>query len=52
VLRAAFLVNGEDAETFRDRATDLEQQWESGELSLELTGPWPAYNFSAPEDEQ
>ena len=52
VLRAAFLVNGEDAEIFRDRATDLEQQWESGELWLELTGPWPAYNFSAPEDEQ
>ncbi len=52
VLRAAFLVHGENADTFRERATALEQQWKSGELSLELTGPWPAYNFSAPDDEQ
>jgi len=38
VKRAAF-------EEFRDAAERLAQEHQAGGIRLELTGPWPVYNF-------
>lgn len=41
----AFLVNRRDFEQFREAAERLAQENQSAGIRLELTGPWPVYNF-------
>lgn len=43
----AFLVKRAGFEEFRAAAEDLAQENLSAGVRLELTGPWPAYNFSS-----
>ena len=43
----AFLIKRSDFETFRDAAERLAQEHQAAGVRLELTGPWPAYNFTA-----
>jgi hypothetical protein len=43
----AFLVKRSQFEEFRAAAERLAQEYASAGVRLELTGPWPAYNFSA-----
>ena len=45
----AFLVKRSEFEVFRDAAERLAQQHQSAGVRLELTGPWPAYNFTVLE---
>jgi len=42
----AFLVPRSRFENFREAAEQLAQRMESSGIRLELTGPWPAYNFA------
>ena len=42
----AFLVKRSEFEEFRDAAERLAQEHQTAGIRLELTGPWPAYNFS------
>jgi len=48
-LRAkfAFLVEKSEFLRFRDTAERLAQEHQTAGVRLELTGPWPAYNFTA-----
>lgn len=41
----AFLVKRPGFEEFRDAAEGLAQEHQAAGIRLELTGPWPAYNF-------
>jgi hypothetical protein len=41
----AFLVNRKDFEEFRETAERLAQENKAAGVRLELTGPWPVYNF-------
>ena len=43
----AFLVKRSTFEEFRDAAERLAQEHQSAGVRLELTGPWPVYNFCA-----
>jgi hypothetical protein len=43
----AFLVLKTQFENFRAAAELLAQQMESAGIKIELTGPWPAYNFAS-----
>lgn len=47
--KLAFLVERERFPEFRDAAEALAQKYEPAGFRLELTGPWPAYNFAAGE---
>jgi hypothetical protein len=42
----AFLIKRADFETFRDAAERLAETHQATGVRLELTGPWPAYNFT------
>lgn len=42
----AFLVKRSEFESFRDAAERLAQEHQVAGVRLELTGPWPAYNFT------
>ena len=42
----AFLIKKSVFENFRDAAEGLAQEHQAAGVRLELTGPWPAYNFS------
>ena len=42
----AFLIEKSGFENFRDAAERLAQEHQSAGVRLELTGPWPAYNFT------
>ena len=42
----AFLVTKSSFDAFRDAAERLAQEHQAAGLRLELTGPWPAYNFT------
>lgn len=42
----AFLVKRSEFETFRDAAERSAQVHQTAGVRLELTGPWPAYNFT------
>jgi arginyl-tRNA synthetase len=48
-LRAkfAFLIKKSVFENFRNAAERLAQEHQNAGVRLELTGPWPAYNFTA-----
>jgi hypothetical protein len=41
----AFLVKRSEFEEFRDAAERLAQEHQTAGIRLELTGPWPVYNF-------
>ena len=41
----AFLVKRSSFEEFRDAAERLAQENQAAGVRLELTGPWPVYNF-------
>jgi hypothetical protein len=41
----AFLIKRSEFETFRDAAERLAQEHQTAGVRLELTGPWPVYNF-------
>jgi gas vesicle protein GvpL/GvpF len=43
----AFLVKRAEFEEFRDAAEKLAQEHQAAGVRLELTGPWPVYNFCA-----
>jgi hypothetical protein len=42
----AFLVKRSEFEEFRDAAERLAEEHLAAGVRLELTGPWPAYNFT------
>jgi len=42
----AFLIQQSDFDRFRDAAEKLAQEHQRAGVRLELTGPWPAYNFT------
>jgi hypothetical protein len=46
-LNAAYLVSGDQAEAFHAKVAVLAQQYRPQGLRIDLTGPWPPYNFSA-----
>lgn len=43
----AFLIKRSEFESFRDAAERLAQEHQTAGVRLELTGPWPAYNFTS-----
>ena len=45
VLNGVYLVPDEAAQEFRERTRALAAEFGDLELDVELTGPWPAYNF-------
>lgn len=45
VLNAAYLVDEDRAEAFAALVNELGLRYDAVGLALELTGPWPAYNF-------
>ena len=45
----AFLVKRSGFEEFRDAAERLAQEHQAAGVRIELTGPWPVYNFTVPE---
>jgi hypothetical protein len=45
VLNGAYLVEDAAQERFREQVDALQAQFAPLGLVLELTGPWPAYNF-------
>jgi hypothetical protein len=45
----AFLVKRSGFEEFRDAAERLAQEHQAAGVRIELTGPWPVYNFTAKE---
>jgi hypothetical protein len=45
ILNGAYLVPRDDAEDFTGLVGELADQFEKDGLTLELTGPWPAYHF-------
>ena len=47
----AFLVERAEFEKFRDAAERLAQEHQQAGVRLELTGPWPAYNFTVTGDQ-
>jgi Gas vesicle synthesis protein GvpL/GvpF len=43
----AFLVERSHFDDFRSEAERVAQDWDKAGVRLELTGPWPAYNFTS-----
>jgi hypothetical protein len=43
----AFLVLKAEFESFRNAAEELAEKMEQSGIRIELTGPWPAYNFAS-----
>lgn len=45
LLNGVYLVESEEMERFRELVSGLEEDYRSRGVAVELTGPWPAYNF-------
>ena len=45
LLNGAYLVAREREHEFEEASASLREQWEESGFELELTGPWPPYNF-------
>lgn len=45
ILNAAYLVADERVAQLRETVSDLQREWTDQGLLVELTGPWPPYNF-------
>jgi hypothetical protein len=50
VLNAAYLVERDRVEELTQLVAELEEHHREVGISIELTGPWPPYNFVAPSD--
>ncbi len=48
VMNAAYLLEAEKVARFRELIEELEERYGKLGIWLELTGPWPAYNFVSP----
>ena len=48
VLNAAYLIERSRVESFHRVAAELAGQVRAGGLALDVSGPWPPYNFVAP----
>jgi hypothetical protein len=45
LLNGAYLVAKDRAAELREAVSALKAEWETQGFVIELTGPWPAYNF-------
>ena len=45
LLNGVYLVEDEDAEEFRRVVEELDADFRQRGATVELTGPWPPYNF-------
>jgi hypothetical protein len=45
LLNAAFLLNPQEVETFKEKVDVIATSYEGDTLFFELSGPWPCYNF-------
>jgi hypothetical protein len=45
LLNGVYLVEDAEIDRFRELVEDLRQDYREREVAIELTGPWPAYNF-------
>jgi Gas vesicle synthesis protein GvpL/GvpF len=45
LLNAAYLIEADRVAELRDLVSELERRHEDIAARIELTGPWPAYNF-------
>ena len=45
LLNGVYLVDDEEVERFRELASELADDYCTRGVAVELTGPWPAYNF-------
>ena len=45
LLNGVYLVSEGDAQEFRRVAGELRREFEDRGVTVDLTGPWPAYNF-------
>jgi hypothetical protein len=45
VLNAAYLVQGDAVDRLRDEAAAIEAELSDLGARVEVTGPWPPYNF-------
>jgi hypothetical protein len=52
VLNGAYLVAESEFATFRAALEALVAEYSPHGFSFELTGPWPAYSFSTPEQQE
>jgi hypothetical protein len=43
----AFLIKHDSFDSFRDEAERIAREYQPAGVKLELTGPWPAYNFTS-----
>jgi hypothetical protein len=51
MLNGTYLLGDEELPAFMAVLDDLREHYEARGFSLELTGPWPAYSFSAGDEE-
>jgi Gas vesicle synthesis protein GvpL/GvpF len=45
LLNGVYLVEDEEVERLRELASELVEEYRARGVAVELTGPWPAYNF-------
>jgi hypothetical protein len=45
LLNGVYLVEDEGVERFRELASELGEEYRARGVAVEVTGPWPAYNF-------
>jgi hypothetical protein len=45
LLNGVYLVDEHTEEEFRNLASELAAAWQPRDVAIELTGPWPPYNF-------
>lgn len=51
ILNGAYLVDDEGFDRFEGAIAALRDDLARDAVEVEMTGPWPAYNFAAPEDD-
>lgn len=47
LLNGVYLVASERAPELHETVRALQSEWETHGFVIELTGPWPAYNFAS-----
>ena len=47
LLNGAYLIERERTSEVREAVDVLQEEWRSLGFTIELTGPWPPYNFVA-----
>ena len=45
LLNGVYLVENASEGEFQRAVSDLADEWAARDVSVELTGPWPPYNF-------